>query len=241
MTRRVATVAGALAGILLAGSAAYPAGRWAPTCLQTLARAPDQFVDTFMERNEDASYRARRVAAEHWARCQHDANLKQLERTPALRVRILKVRELLNELLTLESDLAGSAGGNLYANARTWHQPYLEIDIARLIALHSASVGWLHLAAETGPQIEARQLRATEAMEARIRRLKAIKGPPPCIVCATPATWKALVAEYERTYRAIADIAGDRPTAVTVGIYEAAQPLWPDTIFDGFDAQQDGE
>jgi hypothetical protein len=218
----------ALAGIALAGIA-LAQFNYQPSCTETLKLAPDKFMQVFTERNRDESEFAQDEAGIRWAQCKHKANLERLSGSSNARERLLKLRDLENQLFTAETNLAyrQAGGGTIYPHGRARFQPYIELHIEKLIGLVTTRAG-----ATTSNDIKMRYSKALATMNANLKRIK--NPTKQDLEFTSRPEWDAAVGQYESAWTGILEIA-NAPDAASLEIAEfVAHGLWMNTVVNGF-------
>ena len=186
-----------------------------PGCVEVLRLTPAEFTEHFVKRSGDSSELGYDSGALYWANCKHQSNLRRLATMPALRNKILKLRDLESQLLSADANIAAlrSGGGSVFSRGRARAQASLEAHIGRVIALSGARSGTI-----TNPAIRKRFTTAMTRMDARIKRLQ----QPGNIKQASQAEYTKAVEQYRAAYRGIREQVTGQVNVIGLEIIEFA-------------------
>lgn len=197
-----------------------------PSCSETLAFSPGAFTDLYVVLNNDESELGYDLAAQHWAGCKHQDNLKRLEKYPNLKTRLEQLRKLYLDLRAAETSIALEyyGGGTLYHHTLSRTTPGVEEHISDLIGLTTRTLG----AAQAGG-FAGRYEYALSQLGERVKALRSLTDQQ--LGQTSRNKWNAAIAKYEAVYRSILNIAGTRKDATSASILNFVNtPLWLEDI-----------
>lgn len=199
-----------------------------PGCSETLTFSPGAFTDLYVVLNNNESELGYDMAAQHWANCKHQDNLKRLEQYPNLKTRLEQLGKLYLDLRAAETAIALEyyGGGTLYSHTLARTTPSVEEHISDLIGLTTRTLG----AAQASGFADSYDYAIRQLEE----RVKALRGLTDLQLGQTNRSkWNAAIAKYQGVYQSILKIAGSRKDATSASILAFVnKPLWLEEILD---------
>ncbi len=222
-----------ISGVFVFSVSSLAQGTFQPSCSETLKYKPAAFTDLYIGKNNDGSEIGQDAAALYWAACKQKQNEARLVNYPKLRTRLLAIDKYTNQFMTIETQLAFSAGGGgtMFSHGRARFQPGIEEHMSRLIDLTTTKAG----AAKSG-SITARYNQAKQTLEARLKRVQTTPKPyTEGLTAAEIATkkkeWVDMAKDYAAQYTNIRKLIGAGVEITNTTILEfLATGIWAEEL-----------
>ncbi|MBB6099839.1 hypothetical protein HNR42_003299 [Deinobacterium chartae] len=208
--------------VALSGAAPALAQNFQPSCTETLRFSYAAFSELYVIRNADASEAGQDDAAQYWADCKRQENLRRLGSYPQLKARLEALRKAYLSLLNADSSITSArmGGGTMYTHDLVRAMPDLELHLADLISYTTSPLG-----ASSGQHAQDMYRLASRTLDQRLARLK--KPTQNDLDYVDRSTWNQRVKEYEQAVQAIRAIAGKKADVTSSAILSfAAQGLF---------------